>query len=835
MPSNFYEHEYGQLTDAVYAAAFNLMENGFQVIPLEKGKKNPANGIRPYNIISRPIHKENFDFFFKERDVDLGIIIDHNLEFIDIDPKNKPGVTEKVLKAIRAGWPELYEKLVIDKTPSGGVHIIYRAEITGGPVALAKVNASPNPLTIIERISRNNKQYIKISPSLNYQLLQGNPFTIADISAEERNFICAVCASFNEVYVPEVKKKEAEREDSPWSVFNATHDWVWTMNMLIERNWVHYKDDSDRVYMRRPGDTNQQYSGVIFKGSNILYLFTPSTEFQNEKGYTPFGVYNILVHGGDTAAACRQLASENCGVNIFDEGQFWKRERGKIKIKYTDLLSWYHTIGYRKYNEQIVQVIDSVVDISGESQMKIAFLNEVEFEVKDEMFEKVATIFSDKGGLMAMLQELPDNFIRDDRDYTWIFFKNAAVKISATGPEMISYRTLTGYIWKSEIIDREFYTMDETGCDGSKFVAILGGDRYESLQKIIGFLMSRFKDALNPRAAVIMEDIEAEQEGESQGGSGKGLCVQFVTQYRKTTIFDGKNFRFSDPFLFQNVDLDTCIYWIDDTERNFKFKGLYSMLTGSLLVNKKNKHQVIIPFCRSGKFVITSNYSVGDMDASSRRRKYEFPVVKHFGESLDPIQEFGREFFAGWDREEWLRFDNFIALCCQRYIAETDKKSIGVTTGNSAERSLMANTNREFLDYMDGQLKVNFFDFAPAVLKRVRGYLSDGSYTTNAVDVQFYSMHRTDPDYYFTVDRDAFMHQVIKMTNYRALTSTRLTGWIKNWAKARNVLVDTLYKRSSDGNRMYRFEAWEYNFMATSTENQSWNGDIPKLEQEIPF
>jgi hypothetical protein len=821
MPSNFYEHEYGQLTDAVYAAAFNLMENGFQVIPLEKGKKNPANGIRPYNIISRPIHKENFDFFFKERDVDLGIIIDHNLEFIDIDPKNKPGVTEKVLKAIRAGWPELYEKLVIDKTPSGGVHIIYRAEITGGPVALAKVNASPNPLTIIERISRNNKQYIKISPSLNYQLLQGNPFTIADISAEERNFICAVCASFNEVYVPEVKKKEAEREDSPWSVFNATHDWVWTMNMLIERNWVHYKDDSDRVYMRRPGDTNQQYSGVIFKGSNILYLFTPSTEFQNEKGYTPFGVYNILVHGGDTAAACRQLASENCGVNIFDEGQFWKRERGKIKIKYTDLLAWYHAIGYRKYNDQIVQVINQVVDLSSEGAMKIAFLNEVEFEVKDEMFEKVATIFSDKGGLMAMLEELPDQFLRDDRNHTWMLFKNAAAKITAGAIELVEYKHLTSYIWKSEVIDREFYSVDHTGCDGDRFINILGGERAANLQKIIGYLMSRFKDTMNPRAGVIMEDIDAEQEGESQGGSGKGLCVQFVTQYRKTTTLDGKNFRFSDPFLLQNIDPDTNILWIDDTDKGFKFVGLFSWLTGSWLVNKKNKPQIIIPFHLAPKIVITSNFWVGGMDASSRRRKYEFPVVKHFGEDLDPVQEFGREFFAGWDRQEWLRFDNFIAHCCQQYIADTDKKRIGVTTANSAARSLISNTNREFVEYMDSQLRVNFFDFAPQALPRVSVTMENGTLITNAPDVKFYSMHRNDTDYYFTVDKEEFSHRIAKMTNLRNLTTTRLSQWMRRWADERNVLVDLSYKHPVTGKRLYRFEAWEYNILPGIDKNKS--------------
>lgn len=808
---NFYEyHQVGEdlAAPAVYLAAKDLLLNGFQVIPLKKGSKEPNNIRSVYDIISKPIHEKTFDWHFKDKEVDLGIIMDHNMEFIDVDPKNKPGVAQQFLKALESGWPELYEKLVIDFTPSGGCHIIYRSEVNGGKSALAKVHAKPNPVAIIERISRHNKQYIKISPSDGYRLFQRNPFEIPFLSAEERNWISAIAASFNEVVIPEVKKKESEREDSPWKIFNDTHDWKYIRNELIDRAWSIYREDSERVYLKRPGDTNQKYSGTIFKQSNILYLFTPSTEFKNEKGYTPFGVYAILYHGDDPGSAMRQLASEGCGKNIYDEGQFWVRVKGKIEIRYTELLNWLHSVGYRTYNNTIVQIINNVVEIVDESSMKRAFINEVEFEIKDRMFERVSSIFSPDGGIMAMLNELEDKFIWDDKNSTWLFFSNLAIEVTAKEYILHEYSKLTGYIWKSSIIDREFYQHDFASCDADKFIEILGGDNDNSLREIIGYSISRYKDALNPRAVILMEDIDSEDEGESQGGSGKGLCFQFVKQFRKSCDLDGKSFKPSEQFAFQNVDHDTDIIYIDDVERGFKFSSLFSIITGPLPVNKKNRDQILIPFSRSAKIFITSNYSIGGMDISSRRRKYEFPVVKYFGEDIEPVDVFKRQFFSEWDKTEWLRFDNLIADCCQRYLNDSNKKSIATTTVHSAERSLISNTNRDFVEYMDAQLSINFFDFAPLIFKTKTVTYPDGSITTNAVNMDMYDPAEKNPDYYFVLTKEALFANVRQRVNSKYFTTTKLTHWLRRWAEFRAVEVDTSYKRQSQGERGYRLISW---------------------------
>lgn len=817
---NFYEYyQPGESLDdsPVYLAAKDILKHGMQIIPLIKGSKEPANIKSVYDLLSKPIHEKNIDYFFKDRAVDIGIILTDEMEFLDVDEKNKRGITKEFLKAIKYGWPELYDVLVIDETPSGGCHVIYRSEITGGKQSLAKIHANPNPLTIIERISKSNKQYIKISPSEGYTIKAGNPLELPFITAEQRNFLSALAISFNEVHIPEVKKSEAERENSPWFVFNSKNDWKYIRNELIDRGWSVVMDLDTRVIIKRPGNSEQRSSGVIYKDKSWLYLYTTSSEFEDGKPYSAFGVYCFLNHDNNIGLACKQLASEGCGINITEEGQFWKRTKTSIEIKYTELLNWLHTIGYRKYNGSIIQIINNIVDLTDESAMKRAFINEVEYEMQDKMYSRVGTMFSAEGGIMAMLKDLDDNFITDTKDKIWLFFKNIAVEVVAAGFVPHEYKHTKGYIWKSHIIDRDFYGNDFIDCDADKFLVVLAGDKKPDLQEIIGYMISKYKDPLNPRAVIIMEDIAAEDEGESQGGSGKGLLFQFIKQFRKTADFDGKNFKPSETFVFQNVDPDTSILFIDDVERSFKFSSLYSLLTGSMMINKKNKPQIIMDFDKSPKIFLTSNYSVGAMDISSQRRKYEFAINKYFGKEVEPIDVFGKMFFSEWDKKEWLMFDNLIVDCCIKYLSDGKKKRIGNITTNSSERSLIANTNQEFIDYMDSQLQSNFFDFAPLILKNKTVKFEDGSITTNAVNVETFIQNRRLIEYYLTQTKEHFFDRINRLVKYKNLTITRVTQWLKRWAEARSVEIDASYPRPSDRERCYRVIDWKIS--PTSDEN----------------
>lgn len=483
------------------------------------------------------------------------------------------------------------------------------------------------------------------------------------------------------------------------------------------------------------------------------------------------------------------------------EGKFWIKEGKNIRVKYTKLMLWLHSKGYRQYENEIVQVNNSIVSIIEEKDLKATFLKSIEDYMVDQFYDKVGKIFSPEGGVMAMLAKLEDKFIKDTENETWLFFQNYAVQILPDAIHTIPYKTLSGYVWESAIIQRDYFIEDFNGCDAQRFTSILGGEKQEQLQQLIGYTISRYKDATNPRAVILTEDIDPEQEGEAQGGSGKGLLFSFIRQFRKVTDFDGKNFSFEDRFLYQNVTIDTNIIFIDDVPDKFKFEKLFSILTNSLQVNAKNKKQIIIPFEKSPKVFITSNYSVGARDGSSNRRKHDFAIVKHFGEDLEPEQEFGRQFFSGWDETEWRRFDNFIAHCCMSYLCSPSRKSINNITSNSKERSLIQNTNKDFIDYMDGQLECCFYDFAPQELKTFTGDIA-GTWTVNGVDYNRWkeNMDKPKPDsyLYIVLTNDGFFEKITTKLKLKFLTNHRLTRWLKEWAHDRNVIIDTRYGMSKN-------------------------------------
>jgi hypothetical protein len=157
---NIYDYlEQGEIIDkACFVAAKELIDCGHHVIPLMKGEKRPTVNIKRINdVVKHPINLHNVSYFF-DRDCDIGIMLQRGMEVIDIDEKNCKGITRRILNTIEQGWPELYDKLVICSTPTGGAHIEYYAEKVGGDPVLARVEGSPHPVTVVERIDETNKQ-----------------------------------------------------------------------------------------------------------------------------------------------------------------------------------------------------------------------------------------------------------------------------------------------------------------------------------------------------------------------------------------------------------------------------------------------------------------------------------------------------------------------------------------------------------------------------------------------------------------------------------------------------------------------------------------------------
>jgi hypothetical protein len=86
------------------------------------------------------------------------------------------------------------------------------------------------------------------------------------------------------------------------------------MSLLLSHGWKRVKEDSERIYLLRPGETTSETSGNFHKGKNCLYLFTTSdAKLDQGKPYSPSQLYNALECGGDWSKTALELGKKGYG------------------------------------------------------------------------------------------------------------------------------------------------------------------------------------------------------------------------------------------------------------------------------------------------------------------------------------------------------------------------------------------------------------------------------------------------------------------------------------------------------------------------------------------
>ena len=99
---------------------------------------------------------------------------------------------------------------------------------------------------------------------------------------------------------------------------------------------------------------------------------------------------------------------------------------------------------------------------------------------------------------------------------------------------------------------------------------------------------------------------------------------------KKVVVIDGKSFNFERSFAYQLVSADTQILCFDDVSKHFNFERLFSVVTEGLTLEKKNKDAIKIPFSKSPKIAITTNYAIKGAGNSFARRKWELELHQHY-------------------------------------------------------------------------------------------------------------------------------------------------------------------------------------------------------------
>ena len=283
---------------------------GLSVLPAKRERKFPAIGKWKTYRDRLPTEIEVETWFSNSHDA-LCIVcgkVSGNLEVLDFDHQGElfPVWKDRI-------DPELFAKLVIEQTPSGGFHVAYRAvSPICGNIKLAQGKRENDKLvTLIE--TRGEGGLFLCAPSEGYKLVQNSFEALPVISDEEREDL--LCAAFllNE-HAPEVKNEPVPLGMTgnfvirPGDDFNARGDF---RSLLLRHGWTPLHKAGNNEYFRRPGKTSGGQS-ASFNG-DVFYVFSSNAAPFEPGAYSPFNAYAILEHGGDFTAAANALLEAGFG------------------------------------------------------------------------------------------------------------------------------------------------------------------------------------------------------------------------------------------------------------------------------------------------------------------------------------------------------------------------------------------------------------------------------------------------------------------------------------------------------------------------------------------
>ena len=241
-----------------------------------------------------------------------------NVEVIDIDlHHDKEGtILEDYKQLILEQDPKLLKKLVVQKTRSGGFHFIYRCVFIEGNRKLANdVKQGHLIPSLIE--TRGEGGQIIVTPSEGYQFVQGSIESIPEITKEERAILFDSALALNrhiEAFLPTARKvkemMEATPNEKPWDAYNARGDW---QGLLEKHGWKFVRTKGNKHHFLRPGDSVAKWSGDFHEDKNLFSVFSTSTVFEPQKGYSPFAMYAYLECSKDFSEAAKRLLKAGYG------------------------------------------------------------------------------------------------------------------------------------------------------------------------------------------------------------------------------------------------------------------------------------------------------------------------------------------------------------------------------------------------------------------------------------------------------------------------------------------------------------------------------------------
>lgn len=314
----------------------------------------------------------------------------------------------------------------------------------------------------------------------------------------------------------------------------------------------------------------------------------------------------------------------------------------------------------------------------------------------DRMVQKFNKFLDQK--IITTLRVLDDyQPLKDRRKVAYRFYQNGAVLIRADSNEveLVDYKDLDGFVYLSQIIDRDFNpsllswddgellkdNTDKAGFEFLKWMQNLCKDRltdgswefdskkFRSMLSSYGYLLHQY---WNDYKCVIFVDADM-VSGKANGRTGKSVVLNdSLSAALNTCVVDAKTISkkssssSSKDFALTFVDQSTQHICFDDACEDFAFDSLFSIITGDLTVNPKFGKMSKFSKKEKPKLSISSNHPIIGEGPSYIDRQHIVEVGEFYRFHKMELGKTPDKFHGGWLFDEdwgdrnWQEFD---ALC----------------------------------------------------------------------------------------------------------------------------------------------------------------------------
>jgi len=640
----------------------------------------------------------------------------------DIDEKHYYGISERILKGLVELWPEIWEKLRIEKTPSGGYHILWRFFGQVESKNYCHRETTPEEREIDPKIKKKCFVEIKGEGSLCH-CFPSNGYVIEKesggdgvrlvkfLSLEEHASLLNYLRSYNEVFEEKKERKtswEDNYDENPFVAFNNSEE---GSRVLEAAGWKVVKDSGSRRYYSKPSRIGKDVDASYDFSSHMFKIWTTTTSLES-RGYSPSALkialefkdasegYHWFVANGYgklrpaiESSIIKREARKKEGVlpaNFSEKGRVkFEEERVKLKEKYPYGVFWKigeeggfkisrelflriaGECGFRKKKNDLCY-IDGYIVRYVERDYFFQYMKAYIKEEDDDLLDTYEAFLQASGNWTCeRFRDVDESLIlRSTAEISYKFFSNCYVEITQDGEKLLDYKELDKLVWEDKIHNRPYrfkkdYSETSGGFARSLYYDFLnkaiGVDTY--LMQCIGYYCHDFRDT---RGYMVIATESCENSGNG-GGNGKNIfwsLLELSTTFKSVPAAQANMSR----DLFQSWNKER-LFVLSDMQKDFKIDFLKDIITGNAVVNKKFINEYEVGIEDMPKMGGSSNFVFDLSHDGGLKRRIRYLEFSEFFKRHKGVDKYYKKMFpTDWEDYEYLWFDNFISDCIKTFL-----------------------------------------------------------------------------------------------------------------------------------------------------------------------